>query len=974
MPVTLKSAEMMVKQGNTYKTIMDVLTSNTGEKILSYIENNNLNKWKPIRFNNTGGYYNIESNNTVTLKTNNNYNYTEIPCSYGDIFKINAASGQETSYPWILVDENDKVITHAQNKVAENETVQVPFKAKKLLISNAHTLQNIGNTSYIYSFTTYSNGLNNVGKEQIFLNTVNARYTKKEDDTISISYNFYCDCAMIPCKPGEEFEVHVKGRNSTNPYLFIDENNKVINYVYPSNSDVNGTITMPSGAMYFILQSNRSAATNQGNNIITDVYPYTCYRLKSSLLNKQVNNIISSLAPIFDETKNYLTNDIVFNDNYQLCKYNQNGEWDSTSIVDELFNIINEISIISNELNIIQQDKKIIKWNIGRYGINLNSALVYSSATTWQYADIECKEDDIFTVDCMGLKNNSIEIPVWIFLDSNNEILNHCEDYGVIIQKYIIAPPRATRLILNNQNAYSTGKCYYGKYILNDQIQYLETAMKTNLSMNNLFTLDGYLKDNGFVPENNNVYNHSTYFISVNKGDILYYCLYAITDYQVVQVFDENKDIISSIKGNGLANKVEGEYSFSEKGYVRLATRRMDESYAYINNNLLKQLKNKVQNVQQAVQNIQQVIVIPSWWTDAVAEAIQDCYDRDKTLTSGDRFFFITDPHWHNSKNPGQQDNYGRSSDLISYIAEKTGIQLVLCGGDIVWSYAKTQSDAMQEIRDYFLSFKNKNLRILSVAGNHDSNMSSLNASGVTETNNDIGMNNGEGDTANATLRKSQMYNVLGRQMEYYAQTYPEHLCFCYDNKSQKIRYIGFNFYESIKEFDQTQYILDPIKNWIETKVNEVKKENYTIILMSHSYWSTPKAVTETQDKHDYYFLYPGNTFKQMFLSLKRQGAKIAAWFVGHIHLDYSQEVEENGTKLWIIGTRTDNGDLYTNSNAVKNYHSDAMTKDSSTEQAFDIVYLDTNIKQITMYRVGGYQNQRTRTFDYTFTEPIIQP
>ena len=634
------------------------------------------------------------------------------------------------------------------------------------------------------------------------------------------------------------------------------------------------------------------------------------------------------------------------------------GHWVAITAAEELVNDQKQLKVLGlTSIPWAYDGKYINTSNKNNEDIEQPLTLSLGTSANFQSTILNCAEGDVFTIN--GYTNNN-SIRVWAFIDENNNVLELSDvSNGNVFNRVIVAPKNATKLILNNRKtSVPDAICYYGENytLIKEEIKNARNDIeKCVLGVKTLFTIPGHIHPTGNITPDGETKYVSTQFIPVTAGDVLHYRLRTAGNFKMLAAFDKNKNLIEAVAGTNHLS--EGIYTVVTDGYIRMSTSQagIQRAYAYINDRLPDQMREYVE-------------CVPGYWQETLNNVLNKCYSLDMSVFNGDRFFFITDPHWGLIATNDGKDmfrlNCGHSSDLISYLARKTGINLVLCGGDIIRARTDTQASAMEELREYMQSFKNDKLRLLTVRGNHDTNAT-------------------DQEIDEARINQKKLYNVIGRRMEEYAQVSPENLSFCYDNKVQKIRYIGFNCYGTNSNSNPTNDPnfdyngLDPqygILKWVGQKITEVPE--YTIILLSHAYWGIPN-ITNNNEESGIVINNNSIVVKNYLLELKQQGAKIAAWFVGHCHHDMDTEVVgNNNVILRIISTRTDNAFQY-NYLASYNYHdaSDAMEPGTTTEQAFDIVYVDTEHQKIYAIRVGAGADLMTgdiegvRTFEYTIPQ-----
>lgn len=448
-------------------------------------------------------------------------------------------------------------------------------------------------------------------------------------------------------------------------------------------------------------------------------------------------------------------------------------------------------------------------------------------------------------------------------------------------------------------------------------VDYQDKLIRQNMGVYTSLIYEGHLMDTGAVNANEATQNfYTSGYLPIKIGETLHYRLVGANNYCIYVAYDAAKNVISSQQGTTQTIS-QGTYTAVSEGYVRICCEMTwaPDCYFYISPGQCNDyIRTKLSD-------------IPNYWQSNLDNIRSKIITRDLSLTTGDRFFFITDPHWRSQKNK-------MSSRLISKISEEFDIGLCLIGGDIVASTSASAEDGYQELQKYVRSFKNPTLKLFATIGNHD--------------------------VVNDIPTTQQAYNVLMKRTEQFAITSTDGLGSYYDNPSQRIRYIQFK-YTGHENFSES------IANWI-TSACQSTPTGYTIIVMSHSYWSGENCTGIPDASVNY---------ANHLLGLKHSGANIALWLVGHCHIDQSTTVTLNdgnsSTKLLIVSATTDN--VSSGQVELSGY---ARANNSNTESAFDIVHIDTTNTKIYFTRVGGWfagaGDQPTigdRAFDYSTGQPI---
>lgn len=403
----------------------------------------------------------------------------------------------------------------------------------------------------------------------------------------------------------------------------------------------------------------------------------------------------------------------------------------------------------------------------------------------------------------------------------------------------------------------------------------------------------------------------TTRLFPAKAGDVLRYKFSTLDTWPMLLIYDGNMQVIPSetVLGTGAASYISGEHTFTEgECFFRLngAVNHISK-YSLSYNDVPVVIKDYVKSYVDGYAVGQRTF--PAYWDTAVGNAVTAIKNQLLAMETGDCFFFVTDQHW--------TSNAQRSSSIIDYVSEKTGVYNVFIGGDVVSSNNASQVGAMTEMLDYLGSFKGKNVRLFSTLGNHDRNS-------VAQTDQTL------------WLSLAQQYNALIKPEEEWLDTNGTPLCNVYDNKSQKVRYIQF-WYTADSGYS------DDVATALVSAMTSAPND-YTIVLMSHAYWN---GIDPAQAAVRYANL--------ILDTMDTMTATVALWVCGHVHKDYTTVLTSTGGKsLRIMSTTTDSvGQHPTNP---------SLTVGTDTEQAFDVYCIDTTAKTINAIRVGAGES---RSFTY---------
>lgn len=334
-------------------------------------------------------------------------------------------------------------------------------------------------------------------------------------------------------------------------------------------------------------------------------------------------------------------------------------------------------------------------------------------------------------------------------------------------------------------------------------------------------------------------------------------------------------------------------------------------------------------------------VTIPACWNTELEKSIIAVQARESAGVPMAKFIYLTDSHWNS--------NAQRSPALINYLSEKLDIPFTVFGGDAITSHHTTQADAITELQDFYAQF---DVNLFSTTGNHDWN---------TESNTDV----------LSYLSEDQLFRLMYSKQSTFAVTENNGKCAYLDDAQNKIRYISFYF--------DTRLNIEPyVSLWVDERIRELP-EGWTVMLFSHAYYKASRLGAAENT-------IPGaSDYANHLLELQKDvDADVAAWMVGHCHRDLSTKltyqedtdtqeedtdspdssddtvsVQDNGKEAPTLLIVSTNCDTYKQSSQ---WGGEVMTLNTATEQAFEIVQLNTQSKKLYLTRVGAGQD---REFDY---------
>lgn len=299
---------------------------------------------------------------------------------------------------------------------------------------------------------------------------------------------------------------------------------------------------------------------------------------------------------------------------------------------------------------------------------------------------------------------------------------------------------------------------------------------------------------------------------------------------------------------------------------------------------------------------------------------------------NGVAFSFVTDTHW--------DDNQKKSPLVIKYLQDKVGITDCICGGDIITAHG-TRSDKLTEMYGFMDAMRPVSPYVL--VGNHDYNTSDQTTSQSTYLTDPNLISPGEFYRICSVPKEKVVHytrvEVSGQFDEYFGYA---------DNDSQKIRYIFLDSGAVYKPnwADTNLRLSNDQVNWMKDRITELPV-GWGVIVFTHIFFQPGNTVTT----HGI-----GTQIETALDSIyDTANATIVGVICGHVH----QSASKTSSKGYpIIATTTDSAGQI-------NRESLTYTPGTSSEQAFDIYYINTNLRTIKVTRIGAGDTVKDRTFNY---------
>ena len=300
----------------------------------------------------------------------------------------------------------------------------------------------------------------------------------------------------------------------------------------------------------------------------------------------------------------------------------------------------------------------------------------------------------------------------------------------------------------------------------------------------------------------------------------------------------------------------------------------------------------------------------PAYFDENIKAAVEKIKDNMAEVgQNGETFVFITDIHWDASER--------NSPALVNYIYDKTNVQTLICGGDLI---NEGEHDTMRDdILDVVHQFGSAEHPFITLFGNHDSNKNYTNA-----------------DMPERWFSENGIYSYMFKQAEKHV-TFWNGFNFCVDNPATKTRFVCLNTKEngSFAEYSDLTDILVGTPS------------GYHVVIVAH--WLYNKSVksescVNLEQIIDAYNARSSVTISGVQPDYTNAQADIVYMQGGHCHRDISWTTP-NGVPVVLtdcdVGRRTNNEEY-------------PYVKGTITEHCFDIITMNYTDKSIKMVRVGG--------------------
>ena len=327
------------------------------------------------------------------------------------------------------------------------------------------------------------------------------------------------------------------------------------------------------------------------------------------------------------------------------------------------------------------------------------------------------------------------------------------------------------------------------------------------------------------------------------------------------------------------------------------------------------------QNEEANINEVEFTNSIPQYWEDYFNEKRVILARANQIIeNNGASLLFVTDVH--------VGTNNMKSPTLIKYLVDHKYVNKVVCGGDLISGFQVTKEDALNELSIWANAIKP--IPVVTILGNHDLNSNDQKDSMQIISENDF-FHTIYGDT-NLSI------NYVQGELYGYE-----------DDEINKTRFIYLNTKAPDLSVIDNKQIL-----WMKDCILELNK-GWTVIVFCHQFWTG--AVSSVKDlKMDNNGVLIENALNDIY---DKTNATIACVIAGHCHRNYSKYSPKGYP---IIATTCDTG-----GSVCQDYDPDTPYRISgtTTEQAFDLYYINNLSRRINVIRIGAGDSVMDRAFSF---------
>ncbi|MDE7107629.1 MAG: metallophosphoesterase [Clostridiales bacterium] len=269
-----------------------------------------------------------------------------------------------------------------------------------------------------------------------------------------------------------------------------------------------------------------------------------------------------------------------------------------------------------------------------------------------------------------------------------------------------------------------------------------------------------------------------------------------------------------------------------------------------------------------------------------------------------DSFFYIADLHW--------EFNDKKSPWIVKYIQSKTDVDTIVFGGDFISYFYNDKEDALAAMEKCVDAFEAK--EYYAIMGNHETNLS--------------GGDNDE--TPPISAEESNLVLNKGRFEKSY---------FGVEDKAEKIYKVFLN--TNVFEKDGEQY------NWLKDTLVSLDSD-MTVFIFMHIYNDYKAAGVQLTTAKQ------GKLLNELLSDISDDmSCSIGGIFSAHTHRDF---MDQNELGYTVLSTACDGRGRYAPCDDLYE-----RNKGEFSEQAFDVVQVDTSKRKVFLTRIGaGYDREYT--------------
>ena len=557
-------------------------------------------------------------------------------------------------------------------------------------------------------------------------------------------------------------------------------------------------------------------------------------------------------------------------------------------------------------------------WTIGEY-IDVSGATADVStptvSTTWRCLVVDCAEGDAFYITAKG---NGTQARPWAFVDAEGNVIDVAAPYdSQVTNRVLYAPVNASKLIVNDSK--TNGVCYKGPSgFLLEQIKKLDAIKGNGLPLKRglaYYTAGNVIGTSNETVNTTNNANVMSIMITLTAGQILRLCgklgTIGTSSIRVYRAYNQTTGKLAELSPQ-TTDKVVEYLKYDFDAHVYFNTLVAEEYYLQI-------IDKETPYYDIYTNTIEKHTTILDFNPDA-PYAIKTMRRPERLKTRPFILCHFSDIH---------ADSVNMSR-ITKFLSDVTGlIDAKICTGDMVKS-------SLDDGMDWWDAIEGTSDILLTI-GNHEC------ATGTTTV---------EYNTATPQA----VYNeVLADRISAWGVTQPTDastngLGYYYkDYSTWKLRLIAIdlNHDAAYKSAQLT---------WLSGVLSDARTKGYAVCVANHFQF----AANSGAEKMDCTFN-PGHAIKaetnswwvpsdyeQAVDDFIDAGGEFVCWLTGHGHQDYV--LINQSKKQLSIAVTTANFDIVN----AWSFGDDYREKDTRSQDAFNIVGIDTYSKNISVYRIGN--------------------